>query len=63
MQIYQIILSILEKPNAPKPYRELKNFYEQKGLTNEALALSHLIEKKFNKNNVITFNDSSDNPK
>lgn len=56
-------MSILEKPNALKPYRELKNFYEQKGLTNEALALSHLIEKKFNKNNVITLNDSSDNPK
>lgn len=63
MQVYKIILSIIEKPHAPKHYRELRSYFEQKSLVSEIQAIDHLIEKKFGKNNVIAVNDSSDNKK
>jgi hypothetical protein len=49
MDVYQIIVSLLEKPGVPKFYRELRKYYEGKGMTHEASAISHLIEKKFGK--------------
>jgi hypothetical protein len=48
MEIYKILIAILDKPNVPKFYRELRNHYQKNGLFNEAAAISHLIEKKFN---------------
>ena len=60
MQPYQILIDILDKPEAPKNYRKLKEYFEKNNMLNEASAIGYLIEKKFGKNNVITSNDSSD---
>ena len=61
MEIYQILLAILEKPNVLKFYRDLGFYYQKKGMTNEASAIGHLIEKKFEKKDAIKFNNSHDN--
>ena len=50
MEIYKILLDILSKPEAPKFYRDLTKYYEKKGKIQEAEAIKHLLEKKFNKN-------------
>ena len=50
MDIYQIFLELLDKPDAPKFYRELRNYYQNNNLLNEALAIDYLIENKFKKN-------------
>ncbi len=60
MQPYQIIIDILDKPEAPKNYRKFKEYLEKNNMLNEASAIGYLIEKKFGKNNVIISNDSSD---
>ena len=60
MEIYQILLAILDKPNVPKFYRELRQHYQTIGMLHEASAISHLIEKKFDKNDN-TFDYSNDN--
>jgi len=41
------LLSILENPYAEKGYVDLKICYEKAGMNNEAAALEHLIQKKF----------------
>lgn len=51
MEISQIFASILDKPDAPKFYRELQSYYHKKNLTDEALAIGFLLENKFGKNN------------
>ncbi len=61
MNIYQILIAILEKPNATKFYRELKNYYKNNELINEANAIDYLIENKFKKNDIII--DNSHNNK
>lgn len=60
MEIYQILLAILDKPNVPKFYRELRQYYQTIGMLHEASAVGHLIENKFEKNDN-TFNCSNDN--
>lgn len=60
MEIYQILLEILNKPDAPKFYRELRNYYQNNNLTHEASAISYLIENKFEKKDV-DFNNSHNN--
>lgn len=61
MEIYQILLAILDKPNVPKFYRELRNHYQTIGMQQEASAISHLIEKRFDKKDAIALDDSIDN--
>lgn len=60
MQPYQILIDILDKPEAPKNYRKFKEYYEKNHMLNEASAIDYLIEKKFGKNNEVTPNDSPD---
>lgn len=62
MNPYQIIVDILDKPNVPKHYRQLKEYYSNCSMQNEALAVDYLLEKKFGKNNE-TSDDSFDNSK
>jgi len=50
MEIYHILLQLLDKPDVPKFYRELCKYYESKNMENEALAFRSLIESKFDKN-------------
>ena len=52
MDLYQIYLAILDKPDAPKFYRELKNCYASFSMDHEGSVIAHLIEKKFAKNAV-----------
>jgi|694.fasta_scaffold106166_6 hypothetical protein len=51
MEISQIFASMLDKPDAPKFYRELQSYYQKKNLNDEALAIGFLLENKFGKNN------------
>lgn len=60
MNIYQILIAILDKPNAAKFYRELRNYYLNNELTNESNAIDHLIENKFKKNDT-AINNSYNN--
>lgn len=50
MDVYRILVELLDKPNAPKFYRNLYNFYKLKNMENEAEAFLYLIENKFDKN-------------
>lgn len=50
MEIYEIILAILDKPNVPKFYKKLRDFYQKHNMQTEASALNHLIQEKFEKN-------------
>jgi RAB protein geranylgeranyltransferase component A len=52
MDVYEILVSLFDKPEVPKFYRELKNYYAENHMTHEAAALDHLIEKKFEKKDV-----------
>lgn len=63
MHPYQIIIDILDKPDAPKCYRTLKEYFKDCNMHQEASAIDFLIEKKFDKNNHDTTNDSLDNSK
>jgi hypothetical protein len=54
MDLYQILAAILDKPSVPKFYRELRNHYQSKGMMHESSAISHLIEHRFEKKDVIT---------
>ena len=58
MEIYEILLAILDKPDVPKFYRELQAHYQTNGQIQEASALSHLIENKFNKKDVPPLNSN-----
>lgn len=58
MEIYQILFSLLEIPDSPKYYRELRDYYKKANLENEADAIDYLIKEKFEKTNVLP----ADNP-
>ena len=57
MDVYKVLINLLDKPDAPKFYRELRNYYQTKGLVHEATALDYLLEIKFQKKD----DNSSDN--
>jgi hypothetical protein len=43
-----VFFEMLQYPNSPKPYRELKTIYFQLGKVHEANAIAYLLETKFN---------------
>lgn len=49
MNVYQIIVNLIEKPDVPKFYRDLRNHYIENKLLQEAEVYEHLIETKFGK--------------
>jgi hypothetical protein len=57
MELTQIFLSILDKPEVPRFYRELQTYYQKSNMSEEAQAIGFLVEKKFEKKNEV----SSDN--
>jgi len=59
MEIYQILISLLERPDSPKYYRELRDYYQKLGLENETEAITYLIERKFNNKDVFSVDDSN----
>ena len=46
-----ILVQLIEKPNAPKFYRDLYKYYNEKKMENEALAILNLIKIKFDQKN------------
>lgn len=60
MEVYKILLEILNKPEAPKFYRELSHYYERKGNIQEASAIKFLLEQKFKKNESTNSTDISE---
>jgi hypothetical protein len=58
MEIYEILLAILDKPDVPKFYRKLRDHYQNNGRSNEVSALNYLIEKKFEKKDAAPSNNS-----
>lgn len=58
MDVYKLLLDILEKPDASKFYKNLRDYYQYIGLSQEASAISFLIEKKFEKNITIDNSDA-----
>jgi hypothetical protein len=47
MDLYTLLVKIVESPEVAKPYRDLRLFYEEAGRVEDAKAVGHLIEKKF----------------
>lgn len=43
----QIFLEMLQYPNSPKVYRDLRDLYLKLGKHHESKAFSHLLEVKF----------------
>ena len=58
MEIYKILLAILDKPDVPKFYRKLRDHYQNNGFLQESSALNYLIENKFDKKDVSSTNNS-----
>ena len=61
MNIYQLLVNLIEKPEAYKVYKDLCEHYKDKSLLEEHKAFSYLIEKRFNKKNEIISNDTNIN--
>lgn len=59
MEIYNILIEIIEKPEAIQFYKKLQKYYESQRMTNEANAILYLIENKFKKQNVSNSTDFS----
>ena len=49
-EVYNILLSIIEYPNVPRFYRQLRDYYIRIGKNKESLAISKVIHQKFNDN-------------
>lgn len=54
MNVSEIMHSILDNPDAPQFYRLFQQFYEKNNFIEEANAISHLINSKFEKNHANT---------
>lgn len=58
MDLAQIFHSLLDKPDVPKFYRELRLYYLEKNMLHEASAIGFLLENKFGKNNEKSTSDT-----
>lgn len=47
MEIEEIFLNIIDKPNIPKFYKELLNYYIKHNMIEEANGIQYLIETKY----------------
>lgn len=47
MQIYEIIVKIIERPDAVNFYKNLRQYYETNKKITEVEVLDHLIRQKF----------------
>ena len=53
-----IFVQLIEKPNAPKFYRDLYKYYNEKKMENEAMEILNLIKIKFDQD--LEKNDNKD---
>jgi hypothetical protein len=49
MNLYHLLVQVLDSPNHPRAYRELKKYYHDNNLEAEASAVAFLIESRFGK--------------
>jgi hypothetical protein len=61
MDLAQILIDLLDKPDIPRPYRELQKYYANANRSEEAAAIASLLERKFEKKNEITTDGSHSN--
>jgi hypothetical protein len=61
MEIRNIFFEMLQYPNSPKVYRQLRDAYKEIGKTYESQAFSHLLEVRYKELN--NDNDTSSNKK
>lgn len=54
MKIFEIIFNIINNPNAPRFYRDLKSLLKSQNREKEADAIEVLLSKKFKKNDINT---------
>lgn len=47
MKISEIFIEMLQYPNSPKIYRNIRNFYRQIGKEHEAKAFAKLLEERY----------------
>lgn len=47
MNVTELLLAILERPDAKKSYVEYENYLKSIGKLDEAAAFAHLVEKRF----------------
>jgi hypothetical protein len=49
MKLTEIFFELLQYPNSPKPYRQMRDLYRKMGKIHESNAFTHLLEVKFKK--------------
>jgi len=59
MNIAKIFIELLDKPDVPRYYRELQKHYISVDMLEEAAAIASLLERKFEKKNEISTDNSS----
>ena len=47
MSISDIFAKLIDRPNTPKVYRELRDYYKSAGLSDEANAFTYLLKELF----------------
>lgn len=63
MDIAQIFFDLLNKPDIPRPYRELQKYYGSINKNEEAASITFLLENKFEKKNEISSDCTSPDEK
>lgn len=53
MELYKIIIKLIDNPTNQEIYKNLHTYYHQNNLANEAEAVDSIIEGRFNKNDTI----------
>ena len=48
MDINYLYTALLKRPDTPKVYRDLRSYYQQLGMSNEAEAFALLLKEQFN---------------
>lgn len=59
INIAKAFIELLDKPDVPRYYRELQKHYISVNMLEEAAAIASLLERKFEKKNEISTDNSS----
>lgn len=47
MEIYKLLINLVENPFAAKIYSQIRDYYEKKGKTKESAAFQYLLAEKY----------------
>ena len=59
MDLFELFVEMLNKPDAVRVYRDLQKCYKDLALLDESAAIAHLIEHKFGKKDEVPPNSHS----